>query len=114
MAIDRNGFFGTVRETVFGGRLSKKQVMGCEAILDAWEHRTSTGDRRWLAYMLATTYHETAATMQPVRETLAATDAAASARLERAGAGGGCGRSARPIGGRTRTASTGSAGASCN
>ena len=34
--------------------------------------------------MLATAFHETAATMQPVRETLAASDAAAIGRLDRA------------------------------
>jgi len=38
--------------------------------------------------MLATAFHETAATMQPVRETLATTDAEAIARLDRAFAAG--------------------------
>lgn len=38
-----------------------------EAILDEWERRGLT-DLRWLAYILATIYHETAKTMQPVEE----------------------------------------------
>ena len=41
-----------------------------------------------IAYVLATAYHETAHTMKPVRETLAATDAQAIARLDRAFAAG--------------------------
>ncbi|QRY66230.1 hypothetical protein JVX98_03875 (plasmid) [Ensifer sp. PDNC004] len=43
------------------------------AILDEWDRRQSTGkvlDNRWLAYMLAITFHETVATMQPVTENL--------------------------------------------
>lgn len=84
MAMVRKGFFDAVRSGVFGGRLAAPQVAGIEAILDAWDRRPGPGDRRWLAYMLATTFHETAATMQPVRETLATSDAAAVARLESA------------------------------
>ena len=80
----RKSFFDAVRKTVFGGRLGQAQVAGMEAILDAWGARPEAGDARWLAYMLATSFHETAATMQPVRETLAASDAAAAARLESA------------------------------
>lgn len=39
-----------------------------EAILDEWEKRGLT-DLRWLAYMLATVFHECAQTMQPITET---------------------------------------------
>ncbi|MBX9455535.1 MAG: hypothetical protein KL863_05610 [Rhizobium sp.] len=88
MAIDRKAFFAAVKANLFGGRLNKTQVDGTEAILDAWDSRRAEGDTRQLAYMLATTFHETAATMQPVRETLAASDAAAAARLESAWARG--------------------------
>jgi predicted chitinase len=84
----RKIFFDAARASVFGGRLDQGQVAGMQAILDAWEARPAVGDARWLAYMLATTFHETAATMQPVRETLATTDAAAAARLESAWARG--------------------------
>jgi hypothetical protein len=38
-----------------------------DRILNEWGDRQLT-DIRWLAYMLATTFHETAQTMQPVRE----------------------------------------------
>ena len=88
MVIDRKVFFASIRGSLFGGRLSGLQVAGTGAILDAWEAMRPESDPRWLAYMLATAFHETAATMQPVRETLAASDAAAAARLESAWARG--------------------------
>ena len=88
MQIDRKAFFADVRTGLFGGRLRQSQVAGIEAVLGAWEATRPQGDRRWLAYLLATAFHETAATMQPVRETLAASDAAAAARLESAWARG--------------------------
>lgn len=43
------------------------QSVGLEAILNEWDNRHLT-DTRWLAYMLATVYHETARTMRPVEE----------------------------------------------
>lgn len=62
--------------------LRQTQVDGFNLIIGEAERRkTPTND---LAYALATTYHETAATMQPVRETLANDDATAVARLEAA------------------------------
>lgn len=88
MQIDRKALFAVVRGRLFGGSLDQGQVSGIEAILDAWDRGHADGDRRWLAYMLATVFHETAATMQPVRETLADSDAAAAARLESAWARG--------------------------
>lgn len=45
-----------------------KQKAGIEAIIKGFQKRLAGGDPRWLAYVLATAYHETAATMQPVRE----------------------------------------------
>ncbi|PLX36538.1 MAG: hypothetical protein C0606_14775 [Hyphomicrobiales bacterium] len=65
--IDRKIFFDRVRATPFKGRLGEAQVAGMDAILDEWERR-ALPDPRWLAYMLATTFHETARTMQPIRE----------------------------------------------
>lgn len=88
MTIDRKAFFAETRTRLFGGRMSQAQVDGTRAILDAWQQRRAGGDTRQLAYMLATAFHETAATMQPVRETLATSDAAAAARLESAWARG--------------------------
>ena len=48
----------------------KVRSNGQEAILAAWEglQPRPPDDLRWLAYMLATTFHETARTMQPIRE----------------------------------------------
>jgi len=66
--INRKFFFAQVRDTLFGGKLKQKQVDGLSAILDEWETNYKTKDDRWLAYMLSTTHHETAATMQPIEE----------------------------------------------
>jgi hypothetical protein len=67
MATNRKAFFDGIRPDLFGGTLTQDQVKGIDAILDEWDARKLT-DLRWLAYMLATTYHETNMTMQPVRE----------------------------------------------
>lgn len=87
MAIDRKAFFDAVRGTLYGGRLAGTQVAGLAALLDRFE-RGEVEDRRFLAYMLATAHHETGGRLQPVRETFAATDAEAIARLDRAFAAG--------------------------
>lgn len=65
--IDRQAFFTAVRSSVFGGAMQQVQVDGCEIILAEWDRR-KLSDLRWLAYMLATTFHETARTMQPTNE----------------------------------------------
>lgn len=72
-------FYAAVRP-LFGGSLSQSQVDGINVILRA-THGLHVTHR---AYLLATTHHETARTMQPVRETLAKTDDSAIARLESA------------------------------
>lgn len=66
--INRKYFFDKVRANPFGGTLTQGQVDGCNAILDAWEARPDFTDLRWLAYMFATTKHETDSTMQPIEE----------------------------------------------
>lgn len=71
-------FFAEVRKRF--GRLSQAQVDGFNIILKAAEGRQISH----VAYILATAWHETDKTMQPVRETLANTDAQAVARLEKA------------------------------
>lgn len=81
-------FFDSVRADPFGGRLTQGQVDGMNAILAGWREFLPGSDRRFLAYMLATAFHETARTMRPVRETLAESDAEAVARLEAAFAAG--------------------------
>jgi len=48
--------------------LTQQQVDGMEAILTCWDTFRDGGDLRFLAYMLATTFHETAQTMWPIEE----------------------------------------------
>ncbi|MBN8949128.1 MULTISPECIES: hypothetical protein [unclassified Rhizobium] len=66
--MDHEKFFSAVRMSLFGGRLSTSQVDGMEAILTAWAG--GPFDPRWLAYMLATVYHETDKAMCAVSENL--------------------------------------------
>ena len=56
---NRETFFEVVRSDPFGGSLIQDQVDGMNYILDTWEDAPPTDDLRWLAYALATTYHET-------------------------------------------------------
>jgi len=65
--MNRSAFFNAVRVSLFGGKLAQSQVSGMTAILDEWEAQGLT-DVRWLAYMLATAFHETDQTMQPITE----------------------------------------------
>jgi len=67
-AINRKFFFDFVRLNLFGGALTGKQVEGMGAILDYFEKKYAAKDDRWLAYLLATAYHETDKKMQPIRE----------------------------------------------
>jgi len=72
--MNRTKFFERIRREPFSGKMTQAQVSGVNSLLDAWNE---TLDVRWLAYVLATVFHETAARMQPVREGLAKTDAQA-------------------------------------
>jgi hypothetical protein len=68
---DRATYFNYVRDVLFEGALSQQQVDGQNVILALWEHGdtgTPMDDLRWLAYMLATTFHETAFRMWPITE----------------------------------------------
>lgn len=65
--MDRATFFNTVSNYPFPGKLSPSQIDGMEGILNEWDKR-GLEDGRWLAYILATTFHETAYTMQPIEE----------------------------------------------
>ena len=83
--MNRAAFYASVRartSAVFGTSISQSQVQGVEAILDEAEKRGTP--LRQLAYILATAYHESAHTMQAVRETLATTDDGAIRALEAA------------------------------
>ena len=66
--INRQIFFDRVRSSLFAGKLLSGRVTGLNYLLDHWEARHSSQDMRWLTYALATAYHETAFTMQPVTE----------------------------------------------
>jgi putative chitinase len=66
--INRANFFQVVKDQLFKGALKQTQVDGMTAILDQWENNYGNCDNRFLAYMLATTFHETAYTMQPIAE----------------------------------------------
>lgn len=63
---DRTIYFDKIRP-LFGGSMSQQQVDGQNFILDQWCD-LPFGDLRWLAYSLATTYHETAQKMWPIEE----------------------------------------------
>lgn len=64
------------------------RATGHAGIVARWNRDHPDSDPRWLAYMLATAFHETAGTCLPVRETLARSDEATIAILERAFAAG--------------------------
>lgn len=67
--IDRAKFFTDAGVlALFRGDYSPRQAAGLNTILDEWQGRAGFTDLRWLAYMLATVFHETARTMQPIEE----------------------------------------------
>ena len=66
--IDRKAFFDAVRNNPFEGILSQSQVDGMNAILDVYQRRYPEISKTQLAYILATDFHETAWTMQPIEE----------------------------------------------
>lgn len=57
-------FFDAMRAGLLGPTLSDNEVNGCNAILAAMDGAPLA----WTAYALATAYHETASTMQPIKE----------------------------------------------
>lgn len=67
MKIDFKMAFDGFRSGPFPGKMDKGNVQGCMAIMSEFQRRGLT-DLRWLAYMLATAWHETAHTMQPITE----------------------------------------------
>lgn len=64
--LDPAQFFGGIRPSVFGGKLTQPQVAGVTVLLDAMG--AAGWPVAWAAYGFATAAHETARTMQPVRE----------------------------------------------
>jgi predicted chitinase len=69
--VNRAKFFSAFR-TQFRDP-NKSQVQGYDAIFDYWDKSNLT-DNRWLAYALATAFHETGEDLQPVREGFASSD----------------------------------------
>jgi putative chitinase len=72
MPYDRKFFFDKVRADLFHGTLTQSQVDGMNYLLEVWEWGFEANNPNdgtmWLAYALATFYHETAQTMQPIEE----------------------------------------------
>ena len=71
MTFDRDIYFDVVRDVLFEGALTQSQVDGQNLILAIFENQyggTPMSDVRWLAYMLATVYHETGRTCWPNTE----------------------------------------------
>jgi putative chitinase len=64
MLTNPGAFFNAVRDGILGPALEQGEVDGCNALLKACDGWPLS----WTAYALATTYHETAGTMQPIRE----------------------------------------------
>jgi len=92
--MNRGTFFALARNAPFPGVFAhQEQVDGLNVILDEWDKRALT-ELSWLAYMLATAFHETARWMQPVIETRQGSEASnpsvdiAIARLDHAWAAG--------------------------
>ena len=74
-------FFSAVRDAVFQGSLTQSAVDNMNIIVDFWQQRFPTNPLNQLAYVLATVRREVGANMRPVRESFAASDAQARARL---------------------------------
>jgi hypothetical protein len=56
-----------ISEELFNAKIASCQIEGLNVILDEYNRR-GWEERSWLAYILATVYHETAKTMQPIEE----------------------------------------------
>lgn len=67
--MDRKAFYDALRTgPLYASGLSQGVVEGFENLLDVWEKHFPSDPLNWLAYNLATAYHETARTMQPITE----------------------------------------------
>ena len=72
-SIDMKVFFDSVRPSPLFKKLTASQVQGHEQIIKKMKEKKVP--LSWAAYILATSYHETAQRMQPVKEGLNASDA---------------------------------------
>lgn len=95
--MDATTFFAYARRAPFGGRLTQGQIDGMNALFRCWDsHKIPAPDKRHLAYILASVFHETGGRMVPVRETFASTDAGAIAALDKAYKAGRLGQVSKP------------------
>lgn len=63
--MSRKAFFDTIRREFYPSGLSQAQVDNINLIIDAF---APFNNLHWTAYALATAYHETAATLEPIEE----------------------------------------------
>lgn len=61
-------FFDRIRRSCFGGKMTQKQVDGVNKIIAYRDEKWPKMPDTELAYLLATVMHETAFTMQPIKE----------------------------------------------
>ena len=66
--MDKKKFFDTVRAKLFNGKLTQSQVDGLDTMIDGWQILYPSNSMSMLAYVMATTFHETGRTMQPIEE----------------------------------------------
>lgn len=66
--MSREAFFDDVRVSLFKGSLTQGQVDGLNTLLNIWIAGYDDFRPEMLAYCLATAFHETARTMQPIEE----------------------------------------------
>lgn len=67
MTLATKDFFDNIRNKLFGGKLNQSQVSGLNSLILTAE-AMGMSDYRQIAYLLATAFHETAFTMQPIAE----------------------------------------------
>lgn len=73
--VDRIHFYNNFPSSkLFGKTMNSSRKTGFEAIFDIWDAIPEYDYPEWLAYALATAWHETGARMQPVREGFARSD----------------------------------------
>lgn len=76
--VDRDFFYKNFPSGGLNGKTATaNRKRGFNAIFDAWDADPKSDRLEWLAYLLATAWHETGAQMLPVREGFAKTDAGA-------------------------------------
>lgn len=75
--IDRAYFFKQFREKFYPIKEKEKYLIDrYERLFNYWDTQPQLTDLRWLAYILATTYHETGRSIKAVRECFGKTDQA--------------------------------------